>query len=96
MVDIADLSQVQAYYAEANSIRAALEIFDQGGRITFFGVGGIETAAGPTSSVQVDASYMEYPPQMVDMIRTLMHDRLDAIDSALAGLGVTGVEPTPR
>ena len=93
MVDFTDLQRAAELGLEKDSIIRAIENLDGGGRIVRMVVSDSEEA---TVGTDVDTSYMQTPPQMIDAIKSQFHDRLDQIASELSGMGVTGIQPQPR
>jgi len=88
MVDRSDLPAVQRINNELIAIEQATENFDHGGRIVNMSIGGPEGAI----QVVVPTLYMEYPPQMVEAIKSLFYARKDELRQELEALGVTGTE----
>lgn len=90
MVDVANITRAQGLVGEHQSIVAALERLDEGGRIVAMSIA--DAADAPVMTwVTVPTSFIEYPPQMVTSIKSALSARRDAIQSELAKLGITGV-----
>jgi hypothetical protein len=100
MVDVSDLQKVAALNGERDMIGRALTAFDQGGRIIGVTIGNPNPDNNPAPpweyTSQISTEYMQYPQQMVDAIKSFLHQREEQIDSELQGLGVTGIQPVPR
>lgn len=96
-MDFKNIQKAQHLSLEKAAIQEATMIFDQGGSIVSMGLapkpmdmpGGMSMPRMPT--VNVPTEYIEYPPQMVDAIKSAFTARLTAIDNELKQIGVTGV-----
>lgn len=87
-----DLIRINQLFGELQTLRIALDAIDGGARITAFQLG----VPPNMGIVTVASSYMSYPPQMTDMIKTLMTARRDEVVAALHELGMTlDGEPAP-
>lgn len=95
MVDRTNLEQVNMLYTEARTIEAALQGFDNGGRIVEMSVSpgplpeGDDVIRGRPSGIPVSTVHIDYPPQMVQGIREQLQARKAAIDAQLSALGLT-------
>ena len=91
MVDVADLSAANALSMELPTINLAIDIIDDGGRITSMVISD-NTGMGPN----VSTGYMNAPNSMYDAIRRFLLDRADAIEDELRRIGITGVNGDRR
>lgn len=94
-MDLDDIEKVNELSREKQAIDAAQEMLDRGGRIIAMTVSNAPPPSGRMapfmSGVAVPTGYIEYPPQMVDAIKTSFAARRQVIEQELAKLGVTGV-----
>ena len=88
MVALNDMRQITELYQEFRTIDQAIGNLDTGGRIIQMSI-----SSGPLGRMPVSVSTMdiEYPPQMVEAIKTVLRARQSAIRDELATLGVTEV-----
>jgi hypothetical protein len=84
MVDVANLERARMLSLEITNIEAAIRQLEDGEKILSLVVG------PPTGAVSIPTGYMQFPPQMVEAIKTYAHGRLDAISEELVKMGVTG------
>lgn len=97
MVELANVPQVGGSVADYQSILRALDTLEQGGRIVAMEIAApapppVEGAPRVAFGARVSTEGMEYPPQMVASIKTLLQARRDALKKQLADLGVTGLD----
>lgn len=84
--------QISRLTSEWASINRAVELFDMGARITNLMLATVPSPGVPGQLPQagsVSTEYMNYPPQMVDTIKSLLATRKGEIEGELANLGVT-------
>lgn len=96
-MEYSNIDKINALIQERRSITAAMQSFDQGGRILGMSVGrppppDMAGRPGFMMGAIVDVGHMDYPPQMVDQIRSSFAARQQAITNELQQLGVQGVE----
>lgn len=82
MVETLSLPQVSTLMQSYTNYRQALDIIDDGGRISSF------VLAGPIGSATVLSDDIEYPRQMLEAIRDQIAARLDDLEKDLSDLGV--------
>lgn len=93
MVDRADISELNDLFAELTSIEGAFVNLDAGGTIVAVTISG-----GPRNEMPynpwatISTTYMDYPPQMIETIKTMMAERQSFLRARLRGMGLTGVE----
>lgn len=97
-MDVADIQTVTQLSQEKQSIQTALDSLASGGRINAMVVGppaptsAMPFGGRPFGGVSVPTAYIEYPPQMVEAIKTAFEGRLHVIEDELTKLGVTGMK----
>lgn len=107
MVDVSDLAKANELNAELSRINAALGLFDGGGRIVSITIADASMpappsipvpidSAGPVLFVTVQTSFMDYPAQMVEAIKSMLAVREEEVANEMSGLGLTGVSDHRR
>lgn len=91
MVERTDLLRATGLYQQSQEIKRSLDVMDRKGTITAVTI----TVPSPEDVRDPDAATvstigLQYPPQMIEAIRTQLEARLHAIDDELASLGVSG------
>lgn len=96
MVSSSEMQYAAMLQGEKRSLEYAIDIFTNGeGRITRMTV---STGDGfePGGFVDVDVSFVAFPPEVIDAIVTDMQARVDSINSTLNTLGVSDDSPPMR
>ena len=99
MVDKAGIENATHLLTEHRRLVQALDHFANGGRIMAMTVAGRSRRFGRGNlmpSISVSTEDIDYPPQMVEAIKTALQARRQRILDELAGMGVTGIEEPPK
>lgn len=92
MVDRTNLSEVNDLYSELEVIEQGFKNLDAGGSILNVTLGGGPMDVMPYNpAVTIPTTYMTYPPQMLDAIRSMMAVRRTELERRLEELGLTGI-----
>lgn len=95
MVSKADIDTANQLIREHRHLGLALGYFDDGGRIVGMTVAGPAQRFGRGNlapTIAISTYDIDYPPQMVEAIKTALQARQGAIIDELSALGVTGIE----
>lgn len=84
-----DLPQATSLYQRAVEIEEALGVIDRAGTITAVTITPKEATGEGVGERIVSTIGLQYPPQMIEAIRTQLEERLAAINHELADLGVS-------
>ena len=85
-MDFDNFSDVTALVNEFMQAKSALDLFDHGGRIVSMSIGQPDQQGVAATTVRT--ADFDYPQQMVEAIKGMLHSRQDEIEQRLQELGV--------
>lgn len=96
MVDVTNLTQASGLMGEYQALGMALDNLENGGRIVAMEIAApispdSPEQAPPPMGMRISTQGMDYPPQMVTSIKSVLTARQDEIAKQLSAIGITGM-----